>query len=76
MGILHQEMETPEGRSDDHDDGPFLTVKEAAALLGVSTRTVYGWIRDGSIPSIRFGPKLLRVPKDKLFTLGDIDEQE
>ena len=76
MGSLRQDMETPNGSSDDQDDGPFLTVKEAAALLGVSTRTVYGWIRDGSIPSIRFGPKLLRVPKDKLFTLGDPDEPD
>ena len=67
-------METRNGSSDQPGEGPFLTVKEAAALLGVSTRTVYGWIRDGSIPSIRFGPKLLRVPKDKLFTLGDPDE--
>ena len=52
-------------------DGPFLTVKEAAALLGVSTRTMYGWIRDGRIPSVRFGPKLLRVPRDRLLALGD-----
>ncbi len=50
--------------------GPFLTVKEAASLLGVSTRTVYGWIRDGRIPSVRLGPKLLRVPTEQLMELA------
>lgn len=53
---------------------PFLTVKETAQLLGVSTRTVYAWIQDGRIPSIRLGPKLLRVPTSKLLALGDADE--
>ncbi len=74
MGNLLQDMETPNGRPPGSHEMPFLTVKEAAALLGVSTRTVYGWIRDGRIPSVRFGPKLLRVPKDKLFALGEPDE--
>ncbi len=50
--------------------GPFLTVKEAANLLGVSTRTVYGWTRDGRIPSVRLGPKLLRVPTEQLMELA------
>ena len=49
---------------------PFLTVKETAALLGVSTRTVYAWIQDGRIPSVRLGPKLLRVPTERLLALG------
>ncbi len=49
--------------------GPLLTVKEAAQMLGVSTRTVYGWIKDGRIPSIRLGPKLLRVPLERLMDM-------
>ncbi len=74
VGRLLQEMEIQNGNPGDAQSGPFLTVKEAAALLGVSTRTVYGWIRDGRIPSVRFGPKLLRVPRDQLFALGQPDE--
>ncbi len=58
------------GSTDQPGPGPFLTVKEAASLLGVSTRTVYGWIRDGRIPSVRLGPKLLRVPTEQLMELA------
>ena len=53
---------------------PFLTVKETAALLGVSTRTVYAWIQDGRIPSVRLGPKLLRVPTERLLALGQEED--
>ena len=50
---------------------PFLTVKQTAMVLGVSTRTVYTWIQAGRIPSVRLGPKLLRVPTEQLLALGD-----
>lgn len=31
----------------------FLTPKEAAAILRVSTKTVLRWVRDGALPSRR-----------------------
>ncbi len=70
MVILLQDMEVPGREGSNLLDAPFLTVREAAELLGVSPRTVYGWIRDGRIPSVRFGPKLLRVPTEQLLALG------
>lgn len=38
-----------------------LSADEIAERLGVHVSTVRGWIRDGSIPAIRVGPRLLRV---------------
>ena len=57
-------------------DKPFLTVKEAADVLEVSTRTIHSWIKDGVIPHVRIGPKLIRIPTAKLLTLGDDSEGE
>ena len=39
-----------------------LTVSEAAEILGVSKPMVYSLIRDGSIPAINVGKKIL-IPK-------------
>ena len=36
-----------------------LTVSEAAEILGVSRPMVYGLIRDGSIPALNVGKKIL-----------------
>lgn len=44
----------------------YLTVAETAQRLGVSTRTVYQWIRDGELSAERIGPRLWRVREDKL----------
>lgn len=37
------------------------TVQEAAAILGVSTKTIRRRITDGGIAAKRFGPRLIRV---------------
>ena len=45
-------------------DGDKLTasVPEAAKLLGISKAVAYRMAKDGSLPVIRCGVKLLRVP--------------
>lgn len=40
---------------------PFLTVQEAAALVRLSTKTVYHLINDGKIPAIKVGDTV-RIP--------------
>lgn len=50
-----------------------VTVVEAAQLLGVSRMTAYSAVREGSIPSVRIGRRLL-VPKaalERLLTLPE-----
>ncbi|KAF0247745.1 MAG: putative resolvase [bacterium] len=41
---------------------PLLTPKQAAKLLGVSTRTIHRWDKDGKIQSIRTPTKMRRIP--------------
>jgi len=45
------------------EGGPgWLTVREAAALLRVSTATVYRMVEEGQIPSVRVS-NLIRIPE-------------
>lgn len=42
---------------DRRPDSSYMTVPEGAAILGVSTQTIYRWISDGKLPK----PKNLGV---------------
>lgn len=47
--------------------GRLLKAKEVAAMLGVSTRAVQQWARDGLIPCIHLpGTKLIRFDADRV----------
>jgi excisionase family DNA binding protein len=50
--------------------GPLYTTDEVAKLLRVSQRTVQVWIRDGTLPAVRYG-RLLRVRQADLATFGE-----
>ena len=45
-----------------------LTVEQAARLLGISRGLAYQGVRDGSLPSIRIGRRVL-VPTARLLAL-------
>ncbi len=51
-----------------------LTVPEAAAMAGVSTRTMYRAVEAGSIPTVRLTPRgrvfIPRLALERLLTLG------
>lgn len=49
-----------------------LTVAEVATLLGVSLGVAYREVREGNIPSIRVGGRLL-VPRAAFDRLLDVD---
>lgn len=55
-----------EGRGQEHQDEeapvPMLTAAETAALLGVSTMTVYRLIRRGTLTALRVGA-VYRIPE-------------
>ena len=47
------------------DDSVVMTVKEAAALLRISKGLAYEMVRQGSLPTIRLGRRIL-VPRSAL----------
>jgi excisionase family DNA binding protein len=43
------------------DNDPRVTLREAGARYGVSTRTLRRWISSGILPAWRVGPRMIRV---------------
>lgn len=43
-----------------------LTAKETAASLGVSTKTLYLWDRDGTLPAIHIAARCVRYSPEDL----------
>lgn len=56
-----------------------FTVKEAAKLLGYSTNSVYGFLKDGLIKSVRIGKGKFKIPQSEidkfLTTQGGVAEK-
>lgn len=48
---------------------PMLNVGHISEILDVSHNTVRRLIDNGDIPSIRVGPKLIKVPRDEFLAL-------
>lgn len=46
-----------------------LTPKEVAARLSVSPRTVYSWLEEGRLPSVKLSERITRVPEDAVEAL-------
>lgn len=46
----------------------YLKVKEAAAILGVSSRTIHRWIRGHKLHAVRIND-LVRIPKQSIERL-------
>jgi len=58
----------PSRKLPDHRDHPTISVERAAAILGVSRGVAYDAVRNGTIPSLRVGRRLL-VPTARLTSL-------
>jgi excisionase family DNA binding protein len=59
------------GERNDGDTEPLvLSVREAAALLGISKDLAYELVRTGEIPSLKLGRRVV-VPKRRLLALID-----
>ena len=46
----------------------YLKVREAAAIIGVSSRTIRRWIRENKIQAVRIND-LVRIPKESIEQL-------
>lgn len=53
----------------------FLKPAEYAAITGLSRATVYAQLRSGEIPSIRSGPRSIRIPSAHLKRLEEAASQ-
>jgi excisionase family DNA binding protein len=53
----------------------YMSTKEVAAELEVSSATITRWVREGVIPAKRFGPrviKILRVEVESLLNQKEV----
>ncbi|MGK2876906.1 MAG: helix-turn-helix domain-containing protein [Nocardioides sp.] len=51
-------------------DNPYLSLAEAAELVGQSVRTLRRRIASGALPAYRFGPRCIRVRLCDLVASG------
>ena len=67
--------ETQDTRPPRPDTLDFYTVTETAAILGVSEKLVFTWIKDEVLPAIRLGPgrRLLRIRRIDLEAFVEKD---
>ena len=49
----------------------FLSKKQLAAFLGVSSRTIENWLSEGRLPQLRFSPRLTRFDLPKVLAALD-----
>jgi excisionase family DNA binding protein len=50
-------------------DRPTLTVREAAAIIGVGAQTYYEGAARGRLPALRLSPRRIVVPTAQLWAL-------
>ena len=56
-------------------DRDFLTPAEYAEIFSLSKNTVYARLRSGEIPSIKSGPRSIRIPSAHLKRLEEAASQ-
>lgn len=59
----------------DDDLPPILTVEQTARVLGISRGLAFAAVRNGDIPSIRIGRRIL-VPRDRLRQKLGLDDAD
>lgn len=57
-------------------DRPYISVPEAIAIYGVAKSTLYRLIRQGHIPAINLGTRLLRIDRQKLESIFPIRQEQ
>lgn len=53
-----------------HQDNPYLSLDDAAELIGQSVKTLRRRIAEGRLPAYRFGPRCIRVRLHDLEACG------
>jgi excisionase family DNA binding protein len=52
----------------------YMTPKEVAMELEVSSATIVRWVRDGTIAAKRFGPRIIKIPRIEVDRLVSRDQ--
>jgi len=47
----------------------YMSINEVADALEVPRPTIARWVRDGTIPSLRFGPRVIKIPRVEIEKL-------
>jgi len=55
---------------------PLLTAREVGAFIGVSTKTVRRWEREGRLPAVRVTAHTVRFRRSDVEALTDPPERE
>ena len=58
------------------DNRPYISVPEAIAIYGVAKSTLYRLIRQGHIPAINLGTRMLRIDRQKLESIFPIRQEQ
>lgn len=60
----------------DPEQNPTISIDEAAVVLGISRATAYVAAHNGTLPTLSFGIRRLRVPTAQLRRMLLLDEPE
>lgn len=61
--------------ADGRDDALLIPVPRAAMVLGISTRSAWGLLRDGRLRSVRLGGRRLIRRRDLEDFVRDLDDE-
>lgn len=52
----------------------YLTMKQAAAIYGVSVTSIWRWCQNGTLPTVRLGG-VVRIPANAIIRPEPVEEQ-
>lgn len=64
---MFTQNDTPDQNERNLEAQEFLTIPQAAEILGVHKNTVWTRVREGSLPAVRISPRLVRIRKSDLI---------
>jgi excisionase family DNA binding protein len=53
----------------------YMTITEVASALEVPRPTIARWVRDGTLPSLRFGPRVIKIPRTEIDNLQNQNQK-
>jgi excisionase family DNA binding protein len=51
------------------EEDVWINIGQAAGRIGVTPKSIYNWINDGSLPAVRIGRNVIRIRKSDVDAL-------